>query len=143
MENQFDRIGDILSETLKNGEIPDEYKNWNPAHKIKLKKTDGCEEALNHKPEQDENQNEKNQEQPEKINYSRIYTIVPELHILGIKPENLSKEGVKKAYHTAVKSVHPDTNRSFIENHRESALKIKQIRDAYKKVMNFLQENQK
>ena len=124
--NQYEKLGQILSETLENGEIPEKFKNY----KTEFLKSAQNEERL-------QTEKNKNSTFNEEI-LKNIYKISQELKLLNLELKNLNKKSLKENYHRELKKVHPDTNIFFVKKSAESAKKIKELKSAYKKILDFL-----
>ncbi len=117
METMYDKLGELLSETLTEGKVNKKYqkvsfdKGKSDENEEKDKSKEKIEETKKEKKEnffnrKDERKGEREGEREEKITHISP-KIIRACHLLDITV-SASKEDVKKAYKEKIKYYHPD-----------------------------------
>ena len=144
--SMYDRLGDLLSETLEAGEvryvkkeIPEEKKEASSEEKSGEK----TEEKSHASKNQDEYRTQDQKENPPKKTKTVYKKITSEtesaFRLLGIT-FSATAEDAKKAYREKIKLFHPDRYGSNRVMQTVASKKTHQVVEAYRKVLDFLSE---
>ena len=147
METMYDKLGDLLSQTLENGHIPF----------VKVPKEE--KQAQEEIPKQKENHTEKEssphcEEKKENVSDDfasfrkkkrRTYTIyrsvppqIASCYALLNIPYDADKKQVKAAYKQLLKDLHPDRHSASSAELSAATERTQQVVEAYKQILQFL-----
>lgn len=108
MPSQYDKLGSLLNKALKDENIP-QYEQY---------------------------KSQNNKKDVEKKIHS-VNKIIHYLKFFNINHENFSLENLKQEYHSLLKEYHPDSNKDYINKQNISSAKIQEIKDSYKKIIEW------
>lgn len=130
---QYDRLGEMLSDALKNG-----FERYKPRthsseeeHSAKQDLENGGENTF-FKEKQSVHDSE--DKKSAVSGNSKVFTDKPSLDVLGLKAP-ATEESIKEAYRTLLKKYHPDSVPDFPEMQKTAARRTREIVEAYKKLI--------
>ncbi|MBQ0039688.1 MAG: DnaJ domain-containing protein [Treponema sp.] len=150
METMYDRLGDLLSETLEAGHVkyvkPSPKEEPEPEQENKA--SERPSEDLHEKPsaEKKKRQNthtQSNYRQKDQPQATIIKTIPPELErayrLLGISA-NATKDEIKKAYKDKLMYFHPDRHTGNAILEKVATDKTRQVMESYELILKYLEK---
>lgn len=147
MATMYDRLGELLNETLENGEIKyiriDEKGNIDQENEFEQSNDKKDEPQVDTTTKQTEQKADKlNEKATDSPKHRYIYKkLTPEIercyHLLDITV-SATKEDIKKAYKEKIKYYHPDRHVDNPILQKVATDKTRQIVEAYKMINEFL-----
>lgn len=130
---QYDRLGEMLSDALKNG-----FECYKPRthssekkHSAKQDLESGGQNAFFKEKQAVHDSEDK---KSAVSGNSKVFTDKPSLDVLGLKAP-ATEESIKEAYRTLLKKYHPDSVPDFPEMQKTAARRTREIVEAYKKLI--------
>ena len=149
MDSMFDRLGDLLSATLDDGELPkNDFNQLNP--QIELEEYRISSAQKNESEAKSENNAEKARIQKKSAIKKNIaeekkskeffvpYHLKTQFSLLGITGAKTTEDEIKVAYKEQLRQFHPDKQKNIPILQKIATTKTSQIIEAYKDIQNWL-----